>query len=113
MSEISNEPTDFPNNNSDAQPQSDFSTSQLVELNSKIDDVLYQLKLMGLGQEIIFQEIEELKKDACRVTKKDLGLMVIGKVVEFGSTEVGQIPEVQELYRYIANTDKGLPPFNL
>jgi hypothetical protein len=104
---MADRPTDFPNS------EADFSESQMEKLHEKIDDVLYKLDKMGLGQEIIYEEIEQLKNDAGRVTKKDLGLMVIGKIVEYGSTEVSKIPEVQELYKYITNTVKGLPPFKL
>lgn len=104
------EPTDFFGGNS---RKSNFTTFENEVLNSKIDEILFQLKKLGLGQEVIFNEIEELKNDALRVTRKDLGLMVIGKIVEFGTTEVAKMSEVQELYNLIKDTVKDLPPFKL
>lgn len=63
----------------------EFNVSELVNLHSKIDSVLEKLEKLGLGQEIIFGEIEDLKAKSKKVSKKDLKLLLIGQLVSFGS----------------------------
>jgi hypothetical protein len=63
----------------------EFNLSELTDLHSKIDLVLDKLEKLGLGQEIIFEEIEDLKVKSKKVSKKDLKLMLIGQLVSFGS----------------------------
>lgn len=62
-----------------------FSLDELVRLHSRIDSILEHLTKLGMGQEIIFDEIETLKNKAQRVSKKDLGLILIGQLVSYGS----------------------------
>lgn len=63
----------------------EFSLDDLVKLHERIDSILEQLTRLGFGQEIIFDEIEALKNKALKVSKKDLGLILIGQLVSFGS----------------------------
>lgn len=64
---------------------SDFSLKELIDLNDRIDKVLSELEKLGMGQEILFEEIESLKEKGKKVSKKDLGLILIGQLVSFGS----------------------------
>lgn len=63
----------------------EFSLDDLVKLHKRIDSILEQLTRLGFGQEIIFDEIEALKNKAQKVSKKDLGLILIGQLVSYGS----------------------------
>ena len=63
----------------------EFSLDDLVKLHERIDSILEQLTRLGFGQEIIFDEIEALKNKAQKVSKKDLGLILIGQLVSYGS----------------------------
>ncbi|WP_010520316.1 hypothetical protein [Aquimarina agarivorans] len=76
----------------------EYSVNELVDLHFKIDAVLEKLEKLGLGQEIIFEEIEGLKTKSKKISKKDLKLMLIGQLVSFGngvvdSETAGQILE--------------------
>lgn len=66
----------------------DYSLNELNDLHSRIDNVLAKLEKLGFGQEIIFDEIEELKSKSKKITKKDLKMMLIGKIVSFGAGKV-------------------------
>lgn len=63
----------------------EFSLDELVRLHERIDSILEQLTRLGFGQQIIFDEIEALKNKAQKVSKKDLGLILIGQLVSYGS----------------------------
>jgi len=63
----------------------EFSIDELINLHKRIDSILEHLIKLGYGQEIIFDEIESLKNKAQRVSKKDLGLILIGQLVSCGS----------------------------
>lgn len=76
----------FSNVSSDSyRNDSDFSLKELIDLNDRIDKVLSELEKLGMGQEILFEEIESLKEKGKKVSKKDLGLILIGQLVSFGS----------------------------
>src|SRR5690606_12102738 len=62
-----------------------FSIDELINLHERIDSILEQLTKLGYGQEIIFDEIESLKNKAQKVSKKDLGLILVGQLVSYGS----------------------------
>lgn len=66
----------------------DYSLNELNDLHLRIDNVLAKLEKLGFGQEIIFDEIEELKSKSKKITKKDLKMMLIGKIVSFGAGKV-------------------------
>ena len=50
--------------------------------------MLEKLEKLGYGQEIIFDEIEELKSKSKKISKKDLKMMLIGKIVSFGMGKI-------------------------
>lgn len=62
----------------------EYNISELIDLHSKIDNVLEKLEKLGLGQEIIFEEIEGLKSKSKKISKKDLKLILIGQLISFG-----------------------------
>lgn len=66
----------------------EYNLNELNDLHSRIDEVLTKLEKLGFGQEIIFDEIEELKSKSKKITKKDLKMMLIGKIVSFGAGKV-------------------------
>jgi hypothetical protein len=58
------------------------------EINSKIDSVLSKLDDLGYGQEIIFNEIEELRNLSKKLSKKTWSQLVKGKMVDLVISEV-------------------------
>lgn len=68
--------------------EEEYSLSELNELHHRIDAVLDKLEKLGFGQELIFNEIDDLKSKSKKVTKKDLKMMLIGKIVSFGAGKI-------------------------
>tara|TARA_R110002111_G_C5873480_1_gene361733 strand:- start:56 stop:796 length:741 start_codon:yes stop_codon:yes gene_type:complete len=66
----------------------DYSLKELTELHDRINSVLEKLEKLGFGQEIIFGEIEQLKGKSKKISKKDLKMMLIGKIVSFGMGKI-------------------------
>ncbi|WP_299671996.1 hypothetical protein [uncultured Polaribacter sp.] len=66
----------------------DYSLKELTELHDRINSVLEKLEKLGFGQEIIFEEIEQLKGKSKKISKKDLKMMLIGKIVSFGMGKI-------------------------
>lgn len=67
------------------QDKEDFSISEIVDLSQRIDDVLAHIEKLGMGQEVIFNEIDSLKEKSRKISKKDFNLLLIGQLVSFGS----------------------------
>lgn len=54
--------------------------------------------MLGLGQEIIFNEIEELKSASSKVSMKDFQLLLLGKLVAFGESKLMGEKSIQDLF---------------
>lgn len=67
------------------QDEEDFSIPELVNLSKRIDDVLEHIEKLGMGQEVIFNEIDSLKEKSKKLSKKDFHLLFIGQLVSYGS----------------------------
>jgi hypothetical protein len=61
-----------------------YSKHELKDLKTKIDEVLQNLEKLGLGQEIIYDEIESLKTSSKKNSKKDFKDLVLGKLCDLG-----------------------------
>ncbi|HIX54713.1 MAG TPA: hypothetical protein H9853_06785 [Candidatus Sphingobacterium stercoripullorum] len=62
------------------------------------------MEKLGLGQEIIFSEIEELKSKSRKITKKDLKMMLIGKLVSFGAGKM-DTSNIAQVFETITDTN--------
>ena len=82
----------------------EYSLKELTELHQRIDTVLERLDKLGFGQEIIFEEIEELKGKSKKISKKDLKMMLIGKIVSFGMGKIDTELAAQ-IFEEITNVD--------
>jgi len=82
----------------------EYSLKELTELHQRIDSVLERLDKLGFGQEIIFEEIEELKGKSKKISKKDLKMMLIGKIVSFGMGKIDTDLAAQ-IFEEITNVD--------
>lgn len=82
----------------------DYSLKELTQLHERINSVLEKLEQLGYGQEIIFDEIEELKSKSKKISKKDLKMMLIGKIVSFGMGKID--PDLAaQIFEEITNVD--------
>ena len=76
------------------------------ELNTKIDDIIEQLKKHGYGQEILFDELQELKELYTMLNHKTWGQVVKGKLMDLA---LGKLVENDTLkYIYKELTDQAL-----
>lgn len=82
----------------------EFTLKELYELHQRIDSVLEKLEKLGFGQEIIFEEIEELKGKSKKISKKDLKMMLIGKIISFGAGKIDADLAAQ-IFEEITNVD--------
>ena len=82
----------------------DYSLKELTELHDRINSVLEKLEKLGFGQEIIFEEIEQLKGKSKKISKKDLKMMLIGKIVSFGMGKIDTELAAQ-IFEEITNVD--------
>ncbi len=78
--------------------ESVFDDNDITILHTKIDSVLERLDKLGYGQEIIYDEIEELKESSKKISKKDFKLLLLGKLVAFGERRLLGEQSVQELF---------------
>lgn len=83
---------------------SEFDLEELIELNQRIDEVLNRLNKLGLGQEILFNEIASLKEKGKKISKKDLKVMLIGQLTSFGMKTI-DTETAQEIFQTITGID--------
>lgn len=65
--------------------EDEFSTDLRIEIHSRINEVLNKLEKLELGQEIIFNEIDEMK-ELFNLGKKKWLQLLKGKLLELGLT---------------------------
>jgi hypothetical protein len=58
------------------------------ELSDKIDEIIAILKKQNFGQEILFNELEELKELYSTLNKKNWGQVLKGKLIDLGLAQV-------------------------
>lgn len=85
------------------EPKSDdeFSVEQESELHNKLNEILEKLKKQGFGQQIIFEEIEDLKNHF-NLGKKNWFQLLKGKVVDLTIKKVLDKTIVKEIYNQLS-----------
>lgn len=73
------------------------------ELAGKIDHIIHELNKQGLGQEIIFNEIEELKELYTQLNKKNWGQIVKGKLFDIGTSQALDIETLGFIYEKLTS----------
>ena len=58
------------------------------KLNSKIEEIIELLTKQGFGQEILFNELQELKELYPKLNKKNWGQVLKGKLIDLGIAQV-------------------------
>lgn len=72
-------------------------------LDKKLDDVLERLTKLGYGQEIIFEEIEELRNLQEKLSKKSWGQLLKGKLIDLALDKVISAETAKIVYEYLTN----------
>lgn len=86
----------------------DISKSQ-AEINSRVDEIVEQLTKLGLGQEIIFDEINELKELYTTLNKKNWGQVVKGKLVDLALAKLIENDTMKFIYEGLTKHAFRLP----
>lgn len=73
------------------------------EINSKIDELKKQLEKLGYGQEIIFEELEELKEYYTVLNKKSWAQLFKGKLFDLGASQVISWDVMKMMYESIVH----------
>lgn len=78
-------------------------TDDSEEINSKIDALKKQLEKLGYGQEIIFEELEELKEYYTFLNKKSWAQLFKGKLFDLGASKVISWDIMKMMYESIVH----------
>lgn len=78
-------------------------------INSKIDDLMGKLEKLGFGQEIIYNELEELKELYIHLDKKNWGELVKGKIIDLGLQQIINEDIMKLIYNSITNDVLRIP----
>lgn len=73
------------------------------ELNEKINKIGEKLKKQGYGQEILFNELQELKELYPQLTKKNWGEILKGKLIDLGISEILNREAIEMVFKDLTN----------
>lgn len=92
------------------QPKKDdeFETVEKVDLHNKLNDIIEQLKALGYGQEIIFNEIDELKENF-NLGKKNWFQLAKGKFFDLAVSKLVEETVIKEILSELSEGFKHLP----
>jgi hypothetical protein len=80
----------------------DINKSQ-EEIDRQIDEIIEKLTNLGYGQEIIFDEIQELKDLYSTLNKKNWGQIVKGKLVDLALAKLIEADTLSFIYEKLTN----------
>ncbi|QOH24994.1 hypothetical protein GSQ57_10765 [Flavobacterium columnare] len=78
-------------------------------IDKKIDELFIKLEKLGYGQEIIFEELEELKDLYLTLNKQNWAQLVKGKIIDLGLSQVISVDIMKIIYESITNDILRLP----
>jgi len=73
------------------------------ELNDKINQIIEKLTLLGYGQEIIFDELEELKVLYLKLNKKTWGQVLKGKLMDLALAKLVEIDTIKFIFESLTD----------
>jgi predicted transcriptional regulator len=75
------------------------------ELDKKIDNIIEHLTKLGHGQEIIFNEIDELRELQYNLPKKTWAQLLKGKLIDLALSKVISAETASSVYEYLVNNN--------
>lgn len=75
-----------------------------TEIDKKIDLILKHLTKLGYGQQIIFEEIEEIRDLQSKLPKKSWGQLLKGKLFDLALDEIISKEVAAEVFEFLTNT---------
>jgi len=79
------------------------------EINDRVDEIIEKLTKLGYGQEIIFDEIQELKELYTTLNKKNWGQVVKGKIVDLALSKLVENDTLSYIYEKLTDHTLRLP----
>nr|HMN26145.1 hypothetical protein [Ignavibacteriaceae bacterium] len=80
-------------------------TKETNELSKKIDTILEHLIKLGYGQEIIFNEIDELRSLQHKLSKKSWSQLLKGKLVDLALDKLITADVAKAVYEYLTSNN--------
>lgn len=80
----------------------DFGYSDRLEIDNKLDQVLQHLEKLGLGQEIIFNEIDELRNHT-DLKKKNWKQLLKGKLIDISIAKITDNKTIEWIYKTLTD----------
>jgi hypothetical protein len=78
-------------------------------VESKFDELFKEFEKLGFGQEIIFDELKELRDLYSTLNKKNWGELAKGKIIDLGLSQVINRDVMKIIYEHITNDMLRLP----
>lgn len=79
------------------------------ELENKINEIIERLTVLGYGQEIIFDELQELKDLYTKLSKKTWGQVLKGKLIDLSLGKVVENDTIKYIYETLTDHQLQLP----
>jgi len=79
-----------------------FSKIEITEFSEKLDTLLKDIRL---GQEVLYEEIQDLKEQMKNMKKKNWGELLKGKLIDMVLGKVISIESFNEIVKYITGQD--------
>lgn len=81
------------------------STKEKSELDKKLDNIIEHLTKLGYGQEIIFNEIDELRQLQYKLSKKSWSQLLKGKLVDLALDKLIDNETISAMYEYLTSSN--------
>jgi len=81
--------------------EDEFTIEQKVDLHNKINEVIEKLNNLGIGQEVIFNEIDELKEHF-NLGKKNWFKLLKGKLLDLGIEKALEVAILDEIFKALS-----------
>lgn len=75
------------------------------DINKRVDDIIEYLKNLGLGQEILFEELQELKLLYSKLNKKNWLQVLKGKILDIAVDKLTDTETIQLIYKKLTGDD--------
>tara|TARA_R100000541_G_scaffold3587_1_gene10854 strand:+ start:224 stop:799 length:576 start_codon:yes stop_codon:yes gene_type:complete len=78
-------------------------TESQNEINNKIDKIIAILEKQNFGQEILFNELQELKELYPKLSKKNWGQVLKGKLIDLGFAQIINQEIAEKIFTELTN----------
>lgn len=80
-----------------------------AQMDERIDEIIERLNKLGLGQEILFDELLDLRETYVKLSKKSWGQLVKGKLVDLALAKLIENDTISYVYEKLTNHELRLP----